>query len=127
MNPVVKLTDEEKQQQAAIDVEAVRAKMASKGLIEGAPHGTTILDTAAAETRSEGQQPAKKRATRSDKGQPKKEAPQSGGLLTEAQRRDLCILLDDIQIADRNYWAADETRKRAGVKYNAYLDSITQK
>ena len=123
----MKLTDEEKEQQAAIDVEAVRAKMADKGLIP--PTTTEGIGTyaGAAQTHSEGQQPGRRRKQRSDKGQPKKEAPQSGGLLTEAQRRDLCILLDDIQIADRNYWAADETRKRAGVKYNAYLDSITQK
>ena len=118
MNPVVKLTDEEKEQQAAIDVQAANERLARLNLSMSEP---------AAQTQSEGQQPGRRRKQRSDKGQPKKEAPQSGGLLTEAQRRDLCILLDDIQIADRNYWAADETRKRAGVKYNAYLDSITQK
>ena len=135
MNPVVKLTDEEKEQQAAIDVEAVRAKMASKGLIEGAPHGTTILDTAAAETRSEGQQPAKKRATRSDKGQPKKPAaPQPGGLLTKEQVSRLWDLMQTKESARLEVETVTDTLKGKLADFRdtsnelaAFIEEITQK
>lgn len=78
------------------------------------------------------QEPARTRKPRSDKGKPKPKkaapptpAPPDEGKLRPVQAVRLTVLLNDLIDADRIYWAADVRRAKAGIAYNAYLDSLT--
>ena len=69
------------------------------------------------------------RRPRSDKGIPRKPAaePVASGGITEQERIRLCTLLEDVIAAERAYWTAGILRNKAGIAYNAYLDSLKAK
>ena len=94
----------------------------------------TVIGTEPVETQSEGQQPGRMRKQRSDKGQPKKEAPQSGGLLTEEQASRLWDLMQTKESAQLEVETVTDTLKGkladfrdASNELAAFIEEITQK
>ena len=122
----MKLTDEEKEQQAAIDVQAANERLARLNLSMSEP---------AAQTQSEGQQPGRRRKQRSDKGQPKKPAaPQPGGLLTKEQVSRLWDLMQTKESARLEVETVTDTLKGKLADFRdtsnelaAFIEEITQK
>ena len=71
--------------------------------------------------------PAPVKKPRSDKGKPRKPAPEpqaQAGALDETQANKLRVLLEDVVQAERAYWDAEDNRNRAMIAYNAHVESL---
>ena len=99
---------------------------------ESAPYllGVEVTDNSANQ-HTAAQPPAKApRARRSDYGTkkpPKVPAEATGGALVQPQAYRLRSLLEDVVQAEREYWEADARRAKAGIAYNAFIESLTTK
>ena len=110
---------------------------AANGRLDKILHGTAPLTISEAKTDTRfsdipivlsTEHPKRKR--RSDAGKPKPKpapAPLTVGLVAGLMERDameLRRLLEDVLQAEKDYWAADMRRAKAGVAYNAYLERL---
>jgi hypothetical protein len=122
-------------------VAAANARLAAKGiqvyapvidpeLLRPDPPSAADLDAVAAEQKAAIDTARK---PRSDKGtkrgpivskEPEAAAVPSRITIGESAANRLCILLEDVLQAERNYWDAEKRRSRAMIAYNAFVDEL---